>query len=143
MTTVEELRALRERLEKAEGPDHDLDCAIGHELRVFTGRSAFYIQPPPGVHPDHPAGMFPNFTSSADETIALVERMLPGWEWGINSDNSAYVRRRESDGLLAISSIQSRRAETPALALCVALLSALIVNANKNKNHGPVGGGGG
>lgn len=61
----------------------------------------------------------PRFTASLDAAIALVERVLPGWDYIIGHTNG---------GLTIYAQVGSREmyfGATPAIALCIALLRAL------------------
>lgn len=62
---------LAERLEKATGPDRELDYRILMGVHKTDGRG--YLWDPHGA--DH------RFTSSIDATVALIHEQLPGWWW--------------------------------------------------------------
>jgi hypothetical protein len=76
MPNATELKALRERLRAAKGPDRDLDDAIeallwkgvaaDHPHAVPVGRTGWKMQAPE------------YYTVSIDAAVALVERVLPG-----------------------------------------------------------------
>ena len=62
MTQGVDLRSLLERVQKAQGPDHDLDAFL---FRAFPeGFMLFSITP--------------LITSSLDHTVAMVSKLLPG-----------------------------------------------------------------
>ncbi|WP_421591151.1 hypothetical protein [Shinella sp. M27] len=84
-----DLSALIEKLEKAEGPDRELDEAIW--LAVIPGASRKNLL---ADHPDEKplweyhdvernlcfrGGIIPSYTSSIDAAVSLAERVLPGW----------------------------------------------------------------
>lgn len=70
------------RLEKATGPDRELDAdvffALGGErygaLLKWPGECVYF-------------GVFPDFSASLDATIALIERVLPGWGYTFHKDD--------------------------------------------------------
>lgn len=72
----------------------------------------------------------PAYTASLDAALALVERVLPGWSYGITSpdnpeDDPALQRQHFSARLRKSVQIIRAHAPTPALALCLAALKAL------------------
>jgi hypothetical protein len=116
---------LIKRLEEAEAGSRELDCDLAEMLGevpvdafrmhgVMTGRY--------GTGP-YSAWTAPNYTTSVDAALALVERVLPGWCWMIERHKNGTVTAglhewnayREADQLTA---------NTPALALCAAILKA-------------------
>ncbi len=88
-----ELSELISRLEKAEGPDREIDAWIGyhtdlavegmswrakidrfgidHAMKAATSDSNIW------------STSLPPYTASLDATVALIERVLPGWGWQI------------------------------------------------------------
>lgn len=100
---LDALRALRDRVAAADGPDRGLDYAIQETIvRKLALRSTVAW-----------------FSESLDAAVALVERMLPSATWTLHSNGNAIVypggKRQFSD-----------TAPTTALALLNALLKALI-----------------
>ncbi len=89
------------RLEELEGPTLEADMAI---------EDAF-----PSLRPGQP---MPRYTASLDAAVALLERVLPGWRWAVDSNGYADVR--------SYSSMKEAfgTAQTPAIALCIAVLKA-------------------
>lgn len=82
MTDLTDLLA---RVEQAEGPDRELDKALWYKL-VFDPALA----DPDELHWLKFVGQKqPWFTASLDASLALVERVLPGWTWDIGCDDSA------------------------------------------------------
>lgn len=69
----------------------------------------------------------PRFTASLDAALTLVERVLPGWRWIVDSDfdrsppYAAQVKQRGQQW----SEAPRAFAPTPALALCISLLRAV------------------
>lgn len=127
MTELQELQSLLERVEKATGPDRELgvDILIGiggwscsedfelsdHEGKVWSRAISPRKRPNPWEHM--------NPALSIDAALALVERVLPGWDWEIELDEhgaAVFLRpdRVHADG------------ETVPLAILAALLKALI-----------------
>lgn len=140
---------LIERLESAEQGSRELDGAI--RMAVWPGRyelidvppdcdgenagkiwapkgllKSGWQFPPKGrmdlysfVNHSHPSEYY---TTDLSAAVALVERALPGWNWSVESARrlcGANVWGFDSDRADAIL------AQTPALALCTALLKAL------------------
>ena len=122
---MRELAGLIERLEKATGPDREIDALIEIEARR---QEAYRV----GLNDDQrakwkPVGSngeveeggtryhSPKFTASLDATVALIERVLPGCEFSLtnlygvahaelplNRDNG-WENGRRTDGNLAIA----------------------------------------
>lgn len=121
------LQALAERLEKADGPDRELDAAIMH---AFDSSAVYYV----GVAADgsnrvldiYPHGT-PPLSASLDAAIALCERVLPdNMRWSIS--NAAVKPRANVFPLSPTRPIMGpySSAATPALALCLAIVRARI-----------------
>jgi len=129
-----DLSDLIERVEKASGPDRDLDTALLElsdadfvaqlrrgwrdflpirETDVAAIRSeAAYVE----AHA-------PPYTESLDAAVALCERVLEGWAWNVGTVHFG------RDGFMAevyrnSMVIFEARAPTPALALLLAMLRA-------------------
>lgn len=107
------LRDLLERVERATGPDRELDRAIWKACGIDYRQSV--TQP---------------ITESVDAALALIGRVLPEWWWTVGQSAptgfaSATVARKGG-------TVRSVSAPTPALALCAALLAALIEQENTN-----------
>ena len=121
---MSELDKLIERLERARGPDRELDAAIfgfDKPMAHTTGPTN------PRMIESHP---IPDYTASLDAAVALVERELPGWSWMArwsrdNADEqhygAAYVKPLTGDDEGDFVGCAS----TPALSLCLATLRAL------------------
>lgn len=126
-----ELRALIERVERATGPDREIEFEVGIQMCGFERCSVQESDGP--CNEVHEAGYY---TSSLDAVVALVERELPGWDWGCETticggDNrySGYVAQKMRIGPEAYG-------KTPALALLLAFLrakEALAVEGNVGK----------
>ena len=146
MTTTEtmtaDLKALLARVEGATGPSDELDalilCALVAPAGCYVERSKYngawcIFEPMNGrsvarLWEDRGPfreGGWP-LTSSLDATTSLVERVRPGWAWGVGNTEAgsqAYLMKRGA-GLIG------GRARSPALALLSALLRSLIETDN-------------
>jgi len=151
-----DLAELLERVRKATGPDRELDGEIAATLRVgnklpdwaqnWTGEwrptiQGFVVLMQDDEQPG-PNFSSPKFTASIDAALALVERVLPGWKVSLFIGHMTAAKN--GDGARAeliapgkpkkISASEWRwpkvaacyHAQTPALAIVTALLSALI-----------------
>ena len=121
---MSELRALRERVEKAEGPDRELDADI------FFALNPEIQELRPHFSAGQVAAIVPELTASIDAAVALIERKLPGYGFEVlASDRDSYRAAVwpwiSSRGTRAQIGHQHSYAKTPALALIAALLSAL------------------
>lgn len=122
------LSDLLERVRGATGPSRELDAdlyrALGYEVR--QSGDGFWTWSQSG---GSDLRILPKFTASLDAALALVERVLPGWEWSVGSDQGC-----------AIATVWTPHAgvddldvggPTPALAILAALLSALLAQASE------------
>lgn len=102
---MSDIDALIERLEKATGPDREIDAMIlvVEEPRIFDLL--------PYWTPEERENIVPRYTESIDAAVALVERVLPEKAWAVNGNGRAYITEMCAGA-------------TPAIALCVALLVA-------------------
>ena len=110
LVNVPELQALIARLERATGPDRELDNAIW----------ALLGQP----LPDDPAGWPPLYTASLDAAMTLLPKGEDWAEWSIGFGfigGQARARIWIGDEL---SDGQKNVGATPAIALCIAALKA-------------------
>ncbi len=119
MGDLAQLRALAERLEKATGPDRELDRVLHYELSDVDGLELVF-----GV---------PDYTSSIDAAMALVDRLLPRWGmslWRAKSWGEGWCPTiQESAGR---SQFRAEGSPTAALAILRALVAALI---DKEEDH--------
>ena len=132
--TRAELLALAERVEKAEGPDRELDYAILRVLKPEYAGSEWqpYADGLRHVNDSSDARTLParetcpqQWTSSLDAAASL---MPEGWEcalyWGVNNFASeAQLERHDRHKTFAEPTTGT--AATPTLALCAAVLRAL------------------
>lgn len=137
MTSLEDVKGLQDllaRVTQANGADRDLDtdlCAVlfgaTPEATADMHRHLSRGLVPLGGYPEPFHSERRNFTASLDATLALVERVLPGWDWIIQHTNG---------GLTIHAQLGPKRegadafADTPALALIAAMLSALIAQSS-------------
>jgi len=135
---MSDLKELLARVEKAEGVDRELDGHIEVAVRWIEAARV-------GLKPEHRAKWRSNraghvsdgfthydagaVTASLDATLALVERVLPGWGFYLRQD-------KDGCGAALVYPDASRvtpgheTAATPALALLASLLKALIAKEN-------------
>lgn len=123
-----DLSDLISRVRAATGPDRRLDAEIScafyfPDLRPaepddFSGA---YGYTPGNIKVKHGFLMAESFTSSLDDAVALCERVLPGSDWQLcrGGDCTLIYGARFMEPLVAEAS-----APTPALALCLAILTA-------------------
>ena len=126
------LLALRDRVRGLTKADRDVDTAIYNALPQFKGSDAFRSSDRYGENDDgyrkrvkdwREWGPFPldEFTGSIDAVVTLIERVLPGWFWTLNSVGNAFMHDRKQGGIGGSGS-----GPTPALALLLALIEALL-----------------
>lgn len=109
MTRLEQLTALRARVIAATGADRELDkdlyCTLVAVRAVFP---------------------FPHYTASIDAALALIERVLPGASWGVNTAMEGGFAADVPFQKLKDMQPHPVRHRTAPLAILAALLSALI-----------------
>jgi hypothetical protein len=136
MKLDERLVELAERVEKASGPDRELEyriwCAIqGAAFQSLTIR---------GDHEYFSCGLEPlkfpdwavpgHFTASLDAAVSLCERVLPAFGWQITQDVGLYwASVSHHNG--PFHKDTKAQAKTPALALLSATLRALTKGQTK------------
>lgn len=111
-----EASELIERLEKATGPDREIDLDL--MVLGFGGPRETYLSDELGRLE---FGHHWKFTASLDAALALVERVLPGTEWAVSTlygRNHAEVNMNAEEPVTAIGA-------TLPIALCLALLKAV------------------
>ena len=121
---------LIERLEKATGPDREIDGLIYGYLNglkrnggTFQVGDNFQFEHPTKRFPNGPAALYVRddavheFTSSLDAALTLVPE---GWIWDVSSTGCAWIMpRNDLNGQLVIGGI-----EHPAIAMCIAAIQA-------------------
>ncbi len=133
------LTELLARVEGCKGPDREIDCAIAVALE------GYYTKPHPGwpddptrtmyckidadgsrIEPGNASDMLVHeYTGSIDAALALVERMLPGWDYGMDRDQGEFIVTLTAAGASMAKGHQAEAATLP-LAILTALLNALI-----------------
>ena len=117
------------KLEAATEGSHELNRALGlaiGELHLDAKGDLYRIDRDDGGHTYGGSGdetiITPRWTTSLDAIVALIERKLPGW-WVqyLGQTQKGWATRIEQQG----TSLGLFCSPTPALALCIALLSAL------------------
>lgn len=134
-----DLSELLERCRAAQGPDRELDEALGRSfgwewVRV-DGAFGYWREPEDFDH-FHFDGGLPYFTEDMNAALALVERKLAGWHGDVRF--GSWPLHKERDTAVIWSGDPKRRESlfgcggggaTPALAIICALLTALIQQA--------------
>lgn len=138
----EEIRGLLERVEKATGPDREIDVRVHAELvehRDVIERDTWVIgrnrnaphdecvlgRIDPGKHsrnfsPAYSKPEQPDYTASIDTALALVERMLPEHDWIIGHTNGGLTIHCQ------LGRNDNAFGDTAPLAILAALLKALL-----------------
>jgi hypothetical protein len=135
MTEKTDLSELIERVEKATGPDRELDAAIAVAMLGTTATEDDLIYHKVPAHDDHCArGTYwrksrsgwslhtsATFSASLDSALALVEEMLPGanWSLGYFPEKPSYAAE------VWYSTVHYGLSGSPATAILLALLRAL------------------
>jgi hypothetical protein len=140
-----EVQALIERLEKAEGPDREIDARLCAALYdIPDPPKAFKLGACPPRRPHHDdwqvecwsaAGLVrsytpANYTASLDAALALVERVLPGWWWSVYCTAGPNPETRDTFTAAVFPRTQvgppeTSRAPTAPLAILIAALKAI------------------
>ena len=138
MSNSEELKNLLERVKAATGPDRDMDAAIivATTPSKMTDEDLVYLKVPqksdqcaPGTYwLCQRSGMSlrtsETLTASVDAALALVESVMPECIVRIANDMSDIPDRQ---WLATVGYMQSQPSANPAIAIIVALITALIV----------------
>lgn len=101
-----DLSSLIESLEKATGPSNDLDYQISALVRGTTLGAGDY-------------------TSSIDAAVALANRVLPGWDWGVESFGEDGAQGRVWKHGWHDDTVVRADRRHPAIALLISTLRAL------------------
>lgn len=135
---------LLSRIEQASGPDREIDADI--DVLLFGGETVwkqanYTMEMYPAsrrASKSHIGGFanehVPLYTASLDATVALVERMLPGWTIAsIGQDDAKGWHAELRKGFrTSYSTVQLGGATTPSLALLTALFRALEAKETGN-----------
>lgn len=119
------LTELREKVERASGPDRELDLSIYALLDPAEPSLAL-----------HKLNRLPAITASIDAALALVEQKLPGWVWQLSKIDGVPSRAPlpDCEASVWIPSVRTQKLRverangqgaTPPLAILSALLRAL------------------
>ena len=111
MTDRQSLKDLERRLAEAKGPNFELERLIAE---VVDRESALYRPP--------------NYTASLDAAVSLVERVLPGCTVDLTIGALSDAQVMDADAAIHGN---AEDAPTPALALCLACVRALIAQGEK------------
>ena len=145
---MSDLRGLIERVEKATGPDREIDWAIADATNHPSFATRFeHMWPPFGIGSSLDCAIL-DYTASVDAALALVEKMRPGYQWGVSSvgikigthpdGKAAYgegFRAHVTKNSPLRPMPSTADAPTPALAIILALLRSLDTD-NKGAAHG-------
>ena len=126
------LTDLSKRLAEASGADRELDAMIAVACDPLwadyhaISSTPMFIATDNMAHVAQPAA----YTASLDAATALVERAMPGWSWAaykdlspdVDADKRGLAKLQKDEALPCINT----QAHTPALAVCSALVAALI-----------------
>ncbi|GAA2867013.1 hypothetical protein GGQ99_001348 [Aminobacter niigataensis] len=122
---------LIEKLEALAGPDGTVNVDI-HRACGQTFVMEYWSES--DTTPRENLSMVPRYTASLDAAVALVERVLPSWEWQVGDDahfgKYGAVYQSLSEGGAGLSEEDMVSAATPAIALLIATLKALQENSN-------------
>lgn len=98
MASERDYSSILDRLGKSTGPDRELDFAIGATLDGWerkwsedreTHRGGWYMRQADFSWSHYSVALLPQYTDSLDAAIALVERMLPGWNFQVHGTRGA------------------------------------------------------
>lgn len=113
---------LIEKLEKATGPDRELDADIAITLKLIAEREWWSVNYLSG-------DMIPAYTASIDAAVQLCERVLPGWVIDFISQDFMSVPEGYRGIGWTVEIINQVRVQgqssKPSIALCIAILRAL------------------
>jgi len=133
------MTSLTKQLQSAEAGSRELDAAIfvslfggevqpeyyrngltGEEFKLMTGVSPVKTKDGWQHRKARP------YTTSIDAALALVKEVLPGWDWSVSHEpeegSGAIIEKGNKAYFL--------RHKSPAIALCLALLSAAAVEGS-------------
>lgn len=137
------LAGLLARVEKAEGPDREIDCLIyewQNPKLTPDMRGMYYGEPSGEYFTLEGSWRAITYTASLDAALALCERVLPGWvvmnlcEWEDDKlrAQGPWMGQLKERGVLSErpNPATCMHAATPALALLAAMLRALIAQSS-------------
>ena len=146
MTSRPELQGLIERCEKATGPDRELDAAIIVATTPTVSADDDLIYLSPTLEDDNCAhGTYwrvqrsgrslhtaPQLTASLDASLALVEQVLPGWHWSLDSFGEATVFDSSGAFLVQADNEHYGHNKRLPLAILAALLRSLLAREDSH-----------
>ena len=134
-----DLPALLTHLQAATGADRELDGLLavqfgGAKTKDFYGRDFTQVVRKFGSETftsvQWDSWKVPCFTASIDAALGLIERVLPGWTWSAHPHHEGGMTMgvHPGPGIASVNGPWEKwgTAKTPALALCCALVQALI-----------------
>lgn len=129
------MKDLIERLEKAEGPDRELDYAIEAVMHPWLAEGSYrrlagdngWHSPTPPIKGGDKIASARDFTASLDAALTLVPE---GRWWVLNSGVQSGAARAQVDAGTAWQSYEAHGA-TPAIATCIAALRARMAHPAK------------
>lgn len=137
-----DLQALLSRLEAAQGADRELDAALWLVFTPGATRRTLHVphwKKPYEIDETRDATgrliVVPAVTASIDAALALVERVLPGWDWSVHSHPKRQGEPHFQDAWAGVRAppkgpvsgvLHEANGYTPALALLIALVQAKI-----------------
>jgi hypothetical protein len=129
--TRRKLSDLIERVEKATGPDREIDYEIARTIEGYANAPTDLE----GIQAaDHGAGIWPDggqpgrYTASLDAAIALVERVLPDANcYGVEKDPRSWIAHVSRNQVDSGHWLKEAEHKTAPLALLSALLRALSI----------------
>lgn len=137
-----DLQSLIERVEKATGPDREVDARLCATLRAFSESEHYklVVTRPPSSFSDWmvdcvlaPSGKVrsivpPEYTASIDAALSLVSRALPGWGIEVSMSDRQMWRAQVWRWFSETNDERGQwlpcYSRTPALAIILALLRA-------------------
>lgn len=131
MVDVAKLDELIARVEKATGGDGELD----RDVAIALG----WAPPTLGLHHWHDDlgnhwSALPDWSTSVDDALGLVEQLLPGWCWKLVSEGGRRIFvLRNAPKLEVVGPAWVASDERPCLAIIHALLRALRESSEKGR----------
>ena len=129
MTQGVDLRSLLERVQKAQGPDRELDIAL--DALVFSIL-------PHGSGVEKVIANTPYYTHSIDASVGLVSKLLPGHvvDIHINHAESYYGSQIVNHTAVPFVRVTDNSADSAALSVLNCLVQALIAKAEAEEGVG-------
>jgi hypothetical protein len=130
--------SLTKQLQSAEAGSRELDREIWKRFEPEDYNKSFWSMKavcPKGSSDDYVEAQMAThkrYTTSIDAALALVKEVLPGWTWDCREqdDKSHYVTLQRGYRT-SYDKVVGGRHKSPAIALCLALLSAAAVEDTK------------